>query len=142
MLEAWGVVVVVLSSLAWGGQLLAWLAPATATRLGVMEAEDDIDPSFWADVRGEAVWDALTLWTMVVAGALLVVDADAWPYFGLAGGGMYLYFAGRGLLTRASLLRRGVPIGSPANVRSALSLLTVWGLMALVTIAAAAAELS
>ena len=107
-----------------------------------MEAEEDVDATFWADVRGEAAWDALTLWTMVVAGALLVADVDTWAHFGLVGGGMYVYFAGRGLLVRRSLLRHRVRIGSPASVRTASIFLGIWGAMGLVTIALAAGELS
>lgn len=142
MQTAWGIVVIALSLLAWGGQLLAWLAPATAERFGLTESERDVDLSFWADGRGEAVWDALTLWTLVVAGVLLVADAHAWAHFGLVGGGMYVYFAGRGLLTRVSLRHRSVRIGSPGNVRTAFVFLGVWGLMGLVTIALAVRQLS
>ncbi|MCP4966190.1 MAG: hypothetical protein GY926_13265 [bacterium] len=46
----WGIVVVVLSLLAWGGQTLAWFAPSTAVRWQLMEAEDDVEPTFWADI--------------------------------------------------------------------------------------------
>ena len=142
MQTAWGVVVVGLSVLAWGGQVLAWLAPRTAVRLGLMEAEEDVDAAFWADVRGEAAWDALTLWTMVVAGALLVADVDTWAQFGLLGGGVYVYFAGRGLLVRRSLLRHRVRIGPPASVRTASVFLGISGAMGLVTIGFAAGALS
>lgn len=137
MQVAWGVVVVILSVLCWGGQAISWMAPTTASRLGLSEAEEDVDPTYWADIRGEAVWDALTLWTLVVAGALLIVDNPAWPYFGLVGGGMYVYFAGRGILTRMTMQRGGHRIGAPANVKLAYAMLAVWGLMGLITIAAA-----
>jgi len=67
------------------------MAPSKqATGLGLVEAEDDVEAVYWADIRGEAAWDALILWVMTVAGVLLVIDADAWAYFGLVGGGMYL----------------------------------------------------
>lgn len=137
----WGVVVVLLSLLGWGGQALSSLAPTRAVRWKVMEAEDDVEPTFWADVRGEAVWDTLTLWTMVVAGVLLIVDSAAWPYFGLVGGGMYLYFGGRGIFTRTAMMRRGLRIGAPENVRLGFVFCAIWSVMALVTIAAAAASL-
>ena len=133
----WGVVVVALSMLAWGGQALSWLAPTIAVRWKLMEAEDDVEPTFWADARAEALWDTLTLWTMAAAGALLIADVDAWAYFGLVGGGMYLYFGGRGILARAALARRGLRIGLPQSVRVGVSVLTVWAVMALVTIVAA-----
>lgn len=142
MAVGWGVVLVLLSLLAWLGQLLSWLAPETAVRLGVMEDEDEVEPVYAADIRGEAVWDALTLWTLVVAGVLLVVDHDAWAYFGLVGGGAYLYFAGRGILTRLEIRARGFRVGRDETVRTNLVMLAVWGVAALVTIGAAVAALT
>ena len=137
-----GTVVVALSLLCWGGQLIAWLAPGTAVKLSLMEAEEDVETSFWADARGEVVWDALTLWTMVIAGILVIIDEPAWAYFGLVGGGMYVYFAGRGILTRLAMQRRGLKIGTTANVRLGLTFLAVWGVMGLITIVAAASALT
>ncbi len=137
----WGAIVVVLSLLSWGGQALSWWAPTIAVRWKLLEAEDDVDPAFWADARAEALWDTLTLWTMVVAGALLIADVYAWIYFGLVGGGMYLYFGGRGIFARVALARRGLRIGSPENVRLGYVFSAVWAAMALVTIVAAIASL-
>ncbi len=137
----WGIVVVVLSALGWGGQTIAWLGPDVAVKLGLMEAEDDVEPTYWADIRGEAPWDFLTLWTMVVAGALLIIDEPAWAYFGLVGGGMYVYFAGRGIFTRAVMQRRGLRVGSPGSLRVGYTFLTIWGVMAVITIVAAALSL-
>ncbi len=137
-----GIVIIALSLLAWGGQTVAWLAPAVATRYGLIESEDDVEPVFWADIRGEAAWDALTLWTMAVAGLLLTFDEPSWAYFGLVGGGMYLYFAGRGIFTRLAMLRRGHRIGAPAGVRVGLIFLGAWGVMAIAVIIGAAAALT
>ena len=133
----WGLTVTALSLLAWGGQALSWLAPTTAERFGLTERENTVEPAYFADIRGEAMWDTLCLWTMPVAGALLVADVPEWAYFGLVGGGMYLYFAGRGIATRVALQRRSLRIGSPGNVRAAYALLVAWGVMSVVTIGAA-----
>lgn len=141
MTTTWGITVVALSMLAWAGQTIALLAPAAAVRWKLMEAEEDVEPTYWADVRAEALWDTLTLWVMVVAGVLLIADAAAWPYFGLAGGGMYLYFGGRGIIARVTMTRRGLRIGAPQSVRIGVVFLTLWTLMALVTIIAAAVAL-
>ena len=137
----WGVIVALLSLLAWGGQMVSWLAPDRAVEWHLMEAEADIDPAFWADGRGEATWDAFTLWTMVVAGLLLTIDSGAWPYFGLVGGGTYLYFGGRGILSRRTMLRQGLRIGAPDNVRLGFAFLTIWTVMAAVTVLAAVVAL-
>lgn len=137
----WGVVIVVLSGVCWGGQVISVVAPDTAARWGLQEAERDVDPAFAADGRGEALWDLVTLWTMPLAGVLLVLDNPSWPYFGLVGGGTYLYFAGRGVTARVVMRRRGIRIGSADNVRIGLLALTVWGLMAVITIVAAVVAL-
>ena len=139
---AWGIVVLVLSLLAWAGQTVSWLAPEAAAKLRLAEAEDTVEPAYWADIRGEALWDFFTLWTLPVAGVLLIIDAEAWPYFGLVGGGIYLYFAGRGVATRIEMQRRGLRIGDPQSVKAAFTLLPIWGAAALITIAAAAVALS
>lgn len=139
---AWGFVVVALSVVCWGGQAVSWFAPATAVRLSLAEGEDTVDPMFSADGRGEALWDTLTLWTMPVAGVLLIADNAAWAYFGLVGGAMYLYFAGRGVLTRIAMRQRGMRIGTEKNVTVGLVFLSIWGVMGLVTIIAAVVSLT
>ena len=137
----WGVVVTLLSVLAWGGQAVAWFSPATAVRWELAEAEEDVEPAFWADGRGEALWDTLTLWPMVVTGVLLIGNASSWTYFGLVGGGIYLYFGGRIVFTRVTMQRRGLRIGAPQNVRLGFIFGSVWAAMGLITILAAVASL-
>ncbi len=105
------------------------------------ETEEDVEPAFWADGRGEARWDTLTLWTMVVAGVLLIADASSWAYFGLIGGGMYLYFGGRIIFTRVAMQRRDLRIGAQQNVRLGYIFGAVWAAMALITIVASIASL-
>ena len=131
----------VLSLVAWGGQLVAVVAPKRAGDLGLADVESDVDRVFWLDGRGEALWDVAILWTMPVAGGLLIAGHGWWPYFGLIGGGSYLYFAGRGIAVRRLLRRNAVRIGSEANVRVGLAALAIWGVMALVTIVAAVVAL-
>jgi len=138
----WGVVVTALSLLCWGGQVVVVVAPDRAIDLGLLEEEAAVEPAFWADARGEALWDVATLWSMVVAGALLVAGSDAWAYFGLAGGGAYLYFAGRGVVVRITMARSGLRIGNAASLRVAFVALAVWGAMAAITIGAAVADLA
>ena len=138
----WGIVLVVLSLLCWGGQTIVWLTPKIGVRLGLSEAEEDVEPAYWADIRGEAAWDFFTLWTLLVAGVLLIADKPAWTYFGLVGGGMYVYFAGRGIFTRAAMRRRGLRVGATASLKLGYAFLAIWGLMGLVTIAAAGRALA
>ncbi len=138
----WGVVIGAMSLLCWGGQTLALFAPATGARLGITEARESVEPVFWADVRGEALWDFFTLWTALVAGVLLAFDNTAWAYFGLFGGGAYVYFAGRGIFARAAMLRRGFRIGAQSDVRTGMTFLFLWGVMGIAMSAAAVVALS
>lgn len=130
-----------LSLLCWGGQAIVVFAPATGVKWGLSEAEADVEPTFWADVRGEALWDFLSLWTLVVAAILLIINHGAWAYLGLIGGGMYVYFAGRGISTRLAMRRRGLRIGSAQSVKTGLVFLAIWGVTGLTTIIAAATAL-
>jgi hypothetical protein len=139
---AWGVVLIAVSSVAWIGQLVSLVDPDRAARLGLTEADEDVDPVFAADVRGEAAWDTLTLWCLLVAGILLVADVEQWAYFGLVGGGIFLYFAGRGIATRVTMRSRGHRIGTEANVRAAMVMLACWAVAAIVTIWAAVVALT
>ena len=123
-------------------QVISAFWPAVATKLGVMEPEADVDPTFYADVQGEAFWDTVTLWTLPAAGIMLIFNSPWWAYFGLVGGGMYLYFAGRGIAVRLVMQRRGIRIGKPETLKVAFVFLTLWGLTAIVTIIMAVAALS
>ena len=126
----YGAVVTLVSLIAWGGQCVACLAPRLAVRLQLTEDEKDVDPAYYADARGEAVWDVLTLWILPVAGVLLMMKSVWWPYFGLAGGAMYVYFAGRGIAARVSMQRRGIHIGKPGL---SYLFLSIWGLLGAAT---------
>ncbi len=138
----WGIILVVFTLPCWLGQAIAFLAPRTAAKWGMSEHESEVDPVFWADVRGESIWDTMILWTLPAAGILLLLNQSPWAYFGLVGGGMYLYFAGRGILTRLALLRRNIRIGAPGKQKVFFVFLSLWGLIALITIALAAGDLS
>lgn len=137
----WGSALVLLGLLCWVGQSISWLSPKLASRLGLAEAEEDVEPVFWVDTRAEAAWDALTTWTLPAAGLLLALDVAGWAFFGLTGGGMYVYFGGRGIFQRVAMTRRGFNVGSEPNVRLAYVFLGIWALAGLVTIALAASDL-
>jgi hypothetical protein len=130
----WGAILIIFTLiLCWLGQVVNAFSPTLAARLGLTEAESDVDPTFFVDGRGEAIWDAMILWMLPVAGILLIMNRPYWAYFGLVGGGMYLYFAGRMIVVRLAMQQRGIRIGKPETVRLFNTVLTVWGLIALVT---------
>ncbi len=138
----WGIILTIISSIAYFGQLGAAFWPEIAVKWGLTEPEADVDPAFYADVRGEALWDAAILWTLPLAGILLIVNNPLWPYFGLSGGGMYLYFAGRGIVVRRRMQGRGIRIGTPETLKTIYIFLSLWGLAAIITVGMAVAALS
>lgn len=134
----WGIVLIVAGLICWLGQVIAVLSPKLAVRLGLVEPETDVEPVFACDTAAEAIWDSLVTWTLPVAGILLTLENPWWPYFGLVGGGIYLYFSGRGIIVRALMRRRGFRIGAQGYLITVYIFLVLWGLIAVVTILAAA----
>ena len=131
----WGVILIIFTLLVgWLGQTITAFSPKLAVKLGLTESESDVDSTFYADVRGEAIWDTMILWTLPVAGILLILNNALWAYFGLVGGGIYLYLAGRGIVVRLAMQRRGIRIGAPGTLKLFYVFLTLWGLIAVVTI--------
>ena len=137
----WGAVLTVFSLIGWIGQVITAFSPKAAVKLGLTEPESDVDPTFYADGRGESIWDTMILWPLPAAGILLMLNNPSWAYFGLAGGGMYLYFAGRGILTRLTMQRRGIRVGTPKTLTSAYVFLSLFGTAGMVTIIMAVAAL-
>lgn len=141
MITAFAWLVLALSLLAWVGQLISAVAPRLAVRLTLTEPPADVDPVFHRDVRAECVWDALTLWTLVAAAVLLLFSEPGWALFGLLGGGMYVYFAGRGVAQRVALRRSGIAVGTPSTVVQAYLFLTLCGAIGAATAGLASLDL-
>lgn len=115
--------------------------PKVAEKIRIAEPESDVDPTFFANMRGEAIWDAISLWTLPIAGILLIINNTLWTYFGLVGGGMYLYLTGRGIASRLTMQRRVIHIGKSKNLKLDCLVLILWGIIAMVTIIMAIAIL-
>lgn len=136
----WGVILVSVTLKCWIGQLIIAISPKIAVKIRIAESEDDLDQTFSADMRGEAIWDSLILWILPVAGLLLVINNSYWAYFGLIGGGMYLYFVGRGIVSRLTMQRRGINLGK-SNLKVNFYLV-LWGIISVVTIIMAVGALT
>ena len=129
----WGVIIQIVTLL-WLGQVVVAIAPRRAEGWGLIEPESATDPVFLVEARGEAICDAFLLWTLPLAGVLLLLQHPWWRHFALVGGGMWLYAAGRTIIVHTLLRRRGVRVGTAANVMAAYVCAAVWGLIAIVTI--------
>lgn len=134
MEQFWGAILTALTLIAWPGQIIYAISPRLGAKLEIGEAASEVDPVFYIDARSEAIWDSVSIWILPVAGILLMLNNPLWVYFGLVGGGSYLYFAGRSLTTRFMMQRHGIRIGNPHNIKIAYLFATLWGLSAIVTI--------
>lgn len=130
----WGIILIVLVLISWIGQIITAISPEKAAKLGVCEAEADVDKTFFIDQRAEAIWDSFTLWSLLVAGILLLLNIKIWAYFGIIGGSIFFNFSGRGIITRIAMQRKGIPIGNPKNLDVNYLFLTLWLIMSIITV--------
>jgi len=138
-----GILILILGLIAWLGQSLAFFAPSVAVKLGVLEPEADVDPTLHImEARAEGLVDILLTWTLPAAALLMILGHPAWPYLGLFGGGVFLYFSGLITLSRFFLKRAGKRVGSPASERAAYIFGGLWALSAFTMIGLAALHLS
>jgi len=138
----WGVILISVTLKCWIGQIIIAFSPKVAAKIRIIEPESDVDPTFFADMHGGAIWDAISLWTLPFAGILLITNNTSWAYFGLVGGGIYLNFVGRGIASRITMQRHGIRIGRSKNLKVNYLILILWGLIAIVTIIMAVATLT
>jgi hypothetical protein len=138
----WGIILISTSLKVWISQIIIAFSPILAEKINIIEPESNMDKTYFLDLRGSAIWDALSLWLLPIAGILLIFNNDLWIYFGLVGGGMYLYFVGRTITSNLKLHRNEINIGKSKKVKVKLLILTFWGLVAIVTIILALMELS
>ena len=136
------IVVIVLGLICWLGQALVVFAPHLAIKLGLNEAEQDVDRSMYLFERfSQGIMDALLAWMLPAAALLMLLGYRHWPILALVGGGVYLYFPGVFIITRIVLKRNGMAIGRPSSVVGAYVFGTLWILSALWMIVLAVTEL-
>jgi len=120
----------VLLGLVWfSGQLISTLNFSLAQKLGLQEKNDETEPLFRRLELNTARWDLVVLWTLPVAGVLMLVEHSWWPYLALVAGGVYVDTGGRETAKVLGLSKHGVKTGSRKEAR-----LYFWftGIMALI----------
>jgi hypothetical protein len=138
-----GIVVFVLGLVAWAGQSLSFFAPALATRLGVLEPKGDIDPSLRIiEAKAEGLMDLLLAWTLPASALLMLLDHPLWPYLGIFGGGVFLYFSGLITFSRIFITAAGRNAGSAASKNAAYLFSVLWAASSVAMISLAAVHLS
>lgn len=127
MTTAVGVVALVVGLVAWLGQSIAFLSPETAVKLGVLEPEEEMDPTLHiVEARAMGLTDMLLAWTLPAAALAMLLAHPAWPYLALFGSGVFVYFSGVFMLSRVYLKRGGMKVGRPASERTAYLFGAIW----------------
>lgn len=126
-----GVYCILFGLLGWVGQLISAVHFELAQKLGLQEGRDGVDPILATAERNAARWDVFVLWTLAVAGILMLRNSPWWPAVALIAGAIHLDAAGREYAKLMSLKQHGLRIGTPANQtvqRVFFSLMAVTGL--------------
>ena len=97
--------------LLYAGQVLSLVNWPLAVRLGLQEAGDPNDLTHRLELW-TARFDVLWLWTLPVAGVLMLIDHSWWPYAAMIGGSAYVDGPGRELFKVLGLREQGVWTGS------------------------------
>ena len=134
----------VLALLMWPiylGQLISVIDLPLAQRLGLQEQSDTIDPIYARDTAGTARWDLLSMWTLPVAGILMLIDSAWWPYLALIGGAVYLDTGGRQGIKLLGYRKEAVRVGTSQAVRLALGVYAAFVILGAIIIAIALIEI-
>ncbi|MBT8079785.1 MAG: hypothetical protein KJO31_14500 [Gammaproteobacteria bacterium] len=102
------------------GQLISALNFGLAQRLGLQESPDSADPLLTHLELWAARWDLAWLWTLPVAGILMLLNHSLWPYASLIGGGAFVDAGGREAAKILGLRGRGVHTGTQGEHRLAM----------------------
>ena len=120
-----GILALLVGSLGLVGQLISAIDFRLAQKLGLQEKDDETDHLYRQLELNTARVDVLVLWTLVVAGALMVIDHSWWPWMALIAGGVHLDAGLREIAKGRGLTTEGIRVGSPTEVRLGIGFLTL-----------------
>ena len=141
MITALGTLATFIGGLLYAGQLISSIDFALAQRLGLQEKADGADPLVARLELGTARWDLLSLWTLPMAGVLMLLGDPWWPCFGLIGGAVAADTGGREAAKVLGLLAHGVRFGATRDVRLAFGAYAFFLAIGVAMITASLAEL-
>ncbi len=138
-----GFFVIIAGLICWVGQSLSFISPNIALKLGLLEPPEEMDNTFYTiEAKALSLNDMLLTWTLPLSRFLMLFKHPLWPYLGLVGGGIFIYFAGLIILSRVFLKWRGKKVGRPSAEKAAYVFGVVWILASILMIVLASIELS
>jgi hypothetical protein len=57
----WGIIIVSVTLKCWIGQIIIAFSPKVAGKIKIAESESDMNRTFFLEMQGAAIWDAVSL---------------------------------------------------------------------------------
>ena len=133
-------VLALVPGLLYVGQVISVANLELAQRLGLQEKPGHADPLLIRLEQWTARWDLLWIWTLPVAGILMLIDHAWWPYVAMIGGAALVDTAGREGAKWLGLRAHGLDLGSSSERRTYVSALVVMLIAGALAIAAGLVE--
>ena len=132
MQTALAIVAVVVGVAGLVGQLFSALNPPLTPRRRAPDEPGGPDRLYRRLERSSALWDLFVIWTLPIAGALMLLDHSWWPFVALMAGGACAASGGREFAKMLSFRAEGVRIGGEGEVRLAFAFLGLWGVVGVI----------
>ena len=129
-----GLLALVAGTIGMVGQLVSAIDFRLAQRLGFQERDEGTDAVYRRLELHTARWDVFVLWTLPVAGILMLLGHPWWPYTALLAGGINLDAGGREAAKLLGARAAGVRVGTPRQARVGLGVLGTLALLGLALI--------
>ena len=132
MQTALGIIGVVVGVAGLVGQAFSALSPKLAPQQLAQNELSGPDRLYRRLERNSALWDLFVIWTLPVAGVLMLLDHSWWPFVALVAGGACAASGGREFAKMLSFRNEGVRIGGEGEIRLAFTFLGLWGIVAVI----------
>lgn len=130
-----GIVALIVGLVGFFGQLISAIDFRLAQRLGLQEKDEGTDRLYRHLELSTARVDLLVLWTMILAGVLMIVDHSWWPWVALVAGGVHVDAGIREIGKIRGLVAEGVRVGTPAEARLGIGFLAFVSVVGLALVA-------
>jgi hypothetical protein len=130
-----GIVALIVGLVGFFGQLISAIDFRLAQRLGLQEKDEGTDRLYRHLELNTARVDLLVLWTIILAGVLMIVDHSWWPWVALVAGGVHVDAGIREIGKIRGLVAEGVRVGTPVEARLGIGFLAFVSVVGLALVA-------
>ena len=117
MTIAFGIVALLFGLIIVIGQAISVVDFELAQRLGLQEKDETTDVLHRRLELNTARWDVIVLWTLVLAGVVMLVETAWWPWVALIAGGISIDTGGREIGKIIGLRAEGIRVGTQEEAR-------------------------